>query len=412
MEDVKKETENEVMEEVKEPAEEVKPEANEDSAVRETESDLLEEVPDENVELPEKKKKAVRRTARGDVLDDDPFKRRSVHQATRAEKHDLYHDERVITNSLDEELVDQGVAKERRDEWLKIVDAATSRPPKTLVGVIVGMKLDEEDGKPMAVVNLKDSKGHYNIYIPATQLVNYGNSDEFSNEIWFDEIRSRIDSVINFIPYESIEGKDILASRVMAMSLDARRSYEYPIMNGKPLIQPGVSGSDLVQARVVKVSARGEGVIVEVNGAECYIPNSEISYNRIVNANDILAPGDMVRVKVLSAKPRDAKVAGYSETIRLYDITASIKLAGPKPSEVFFDKFEVNGIYSGVVKGANNLGKYFVSLGGKMDCLCLPTRLGTPVPNQKVTVQITEMKTFEGGERQIWGKIIRLGRIG
>lgn len=382
------------------------------------ESKITEPLITEELSLNEESASAAKTTTDEAVINDinsvdkldglvDMFTRRSVVEASKKERKKMYEQENILTPLHGDEITVSTVASEKLREYTIISDAARTRPKTALTGIVEGVDpMNEVLNTPCAIVSLAGSKGFYNILIPAKLFFHFGDSDTFSPDQQVSEIMYRLGSKIRFVPFFVEEGKPIVASRLHAMEIDVAMSYINPIKKNQPLIVPGLKDRDKFQANVMKVS--NTGIVVEANGAECYIDSRELSYNRIVNVSDEYQPGDTVLVKILSAEPYEVTVNNFK--FKLMKIEASVKQSQPRPDEVFYESFKIGQICKGTVKQTSRNGKYFVTLANKMDALCTPPPSGTPVPNQTCSVVITDLKDGYEGANQIWGKIIHLGR--
>lgn len=90
------------------------------------------------------------------------------------------------------------------------------------------------------------------------------------------------------------------------------------------------------------------GAFVEIQpGVEGLIPISEMDRNRrVVNANDILTPGDIVEVQVLKVRQVERKVS------------LSLKALQPDPWESIDNVIRVNDVIEGVIENVANFGTF------------------------------------------------------
>lgn len=389
-------------------------------------------------------------------LDDDAadnlgayFERRTVDLVSRTRNRKLNRDEDVVNETFDG--VKAFTDKDREKLEYRLLSEATKSGALPLTGKIIGMETNPSLKSIMAVVelclenydvhyeNISKLKSKYKIIIPIEMLYDY--NEESLKKINFEDpekqanyeaypesqkkeiqqtilerklknaVVKRIGSKIEFFPYRLEKGQYVVvASRLAAMRHIAQHNYIKKMKpENLPLIAPGVKGRDQETARITSVSRYG--IVVEVKGADCYIPNRDLSHTRIMDAGKLYYTGDTIRVRVTKVEPYDKEVTIGTTTkkFRLVRITADAKSLERSPIDEYWDEFHVGDFYAGVVSQILDTGKMFVTVCDKVDVLCLPSNKEHILLGAKCSVEITDKKVFPDGEgkeaRQIHGKI-------
>lgn len=180
-----------------------------------------------------------------------------------------------------------------------------------------------------------------------------------------------------------------VGSRLEAMSAKRRAYYFGTDRDGNNLLYEGICA----EARVVSVIRAG--IFVDLFGLEVYIPLRELSYQRMLDAQDSFQPGQRILVKILSIERSDRT------RIR---VSASIKQAGENPYEKALRRYSVGNRYVGTVSMVDMNG-VFVSLDGGIDCLCSYPKRGRPPRGSRVTVRILGINNESN---RIWGAITHI----
>jgi len=144
------------------------------------------------------------------------------------------------------------------------------------------------------------------------------------------------------------------------------------------------------EARVVSVVR--SGIFVDLFGLEVFIPLSELSYQRMMDAESYFAPGQRTLVKILEVDRSNRK------NIR---VKASVKQAGENPYEKALRKYVVGNRYVGTVSLVDVNG-VFVSLDGGIDCLCNYPKRGRPPKGARVTIRVLGINY---NTNRMWGAI-------
>ena len=168
-----------------------------------------------------------------------------------------------------------------------------------------------------------------------------------------------------------------------------RRRNDMTDRDGNNFLYEGICA----EARVVSVIRAG--IFVDLFGLEVYIPLRELSYQRMLDAQDSFQPGQRILVKILSIDRSDRT------RIR---VSASIKQAGENPYEKALRRYSVGNRYVGTVSMVDMNG-VFVSLDGGIDCLCSYPKRGRPPRGSRVTVRILGINNESN---RIWGAITHI----
>ena len=196
---------------------------------------------------------------------------------------------------------------------------------------------------------------------------------------------AEIDYVVTHI---DVDAGLALGDRLSAMEAKKKQYYFTTDRDGNNRVYSGA----IAEARVV-ATVRG-GIFVDIFGVESYIPIAELSYQRIFNAEEKFKVGDRVLVMIENIEKDGTDVK----------VSASVKKAGENPYERALKKYSVGSSYIGKVTMIDVNG-VFVSLDGKVDCLCKFPRERPPRGSQ-VTVKIMGIEN-----NRIWGVITHTAGI-
>lgn len=150
------------------------------------------------------------------------------------------------------------------------------------------------------------------------------------------------------------------------------------------------------EARVV--STIRAGIFVDLFGVETYIPLSELSYQRMLDASHVYQPGQRVLVKILELDRSDRDHIS---------VTASVKQAGENPYEKALRMYSAGNCYVGTVTVVDTNG-VFVALDGGIDCLCRYPKRGRPPRGARVTVRILGINH---NTNRMWGVITHIAAM-
>lgn len=292
--------------------------------------------------------------------------------------------------SIDGKLKVETAEEKKKNTLITLNESLKSG--KILTGTISGVEKLGKKGPSIAVIYMND----YKIMIPASECIDIppaGDKDAQQYEQYL--LSKRLASEVDFIVKCIEEDNEIaVASRMEAMLRKRKEFLLETDKNGAYIINP----DSIVEARVVCTTRAG--IIVEIFGAECYIPCRELSYQRIQDATQDFFVGTRVLVKILSID-RNLETG-------MVNIEASVKQAQENPYEKAMKFYNEGDKYVGTVSMIDENG-VFVALSGGIDVLCkYPDRGPRPPRGAVVTVRIT-VKNEE--EKRLFGLITHNARL-
>lgn len=289
--------------------------------------------------------------------------------------------------SIDEEL---GVVTDRDKAKSELLDLLESyRGKKHLSGKIQGIENSTgEPSKSLAVL----AYGEYKVIIPLYEAVEPPDDlkgQSLDNALSY-MLNKRLGAEIDYI-VKGIDAKEkiVVGSRVEAMRNKRKNYYFGTDRDGNYILY-----SDLC-AEVRVVSVVRSGIFVDLFGLEVFIPLSELSYQRMMDAESYFAPGQRTLVKILEVDRRDR---------RNLRVRASVKQAGENPYEKALRKYVVGNRYVGTVSLVDVNG-VFVSLDGGIDCLCNYPKRGRPPKGARVTIRVLGINH---NTNRMWGAITHI----
>lgn len=318
------------------------------------------------------------------------YKKRQYIPASQEVRKELYENERVV--SQDGKHRAKTEKDFRKDEFDLLVHAIGSNGKRILSGIIDGIGTDEALHK-YVTVSLDDSKGFFQIRIYVSELC------EIDEKSLMDKgaiegakrlenmLKSRIGSHVRFTLYK-LDEPNLVAygNRIEAMSLDAKRFYRKLQSDGVPDICEGT----IVEAEIV--SARQDRVVVYACGAETTIRSAELSHLAIPSVSEEFHNRDTINVKVSNITFGTYEANGRKYT--MVHVDASKKAATPKPSELYYNQFNIGDVCKGVIthKAEKSV---FVRLKDKIDCICPMPSIGRAEIGKECVVVIDRKKDEE-----------------
>lgn len=292
--------------------------------------------------------------------------------------------------SIDGKLKVETAEEKKRNTLITLNESLKSG--KILTGTISGVEKLGKKGPSIAVIYMND----YKVMIPASECIDIppaGDKDAQQYEQYL--LSKRLASEVDFVVKCIEEDNEIaVASRMEAMLRKRKEFLLETDKNGDYIINP----DSVVEARVVCTTRAG--IIVEIFGAECYIPCRELSYQRIQDATQDFFVGTRVLVKILSID-RNLETG-------MVNLEASVKQAQENPYEKAMKFYNEGDKYVGTVSMIDENG-VFVALNGGIDVLCkYPDRGPRPPRGATVTVRIT-VKNEE--EKRLFGLITHNARL-
>ena len=293
----------------------------------------------------------------------------------------IRNEERIV--SIDRHCSVETEADKQMSDLLDLLESLRSK--KIMTGKIEGVETTRS-GIPSAVLQY----GNFKVVIPCFECVNPPADfrEQDPNTVYHYILGKHLGAEIDFV-VKGIdqEGEVVVASRKEAMAIRRRQFYFGHDRDGNNLLYEGA----VAEARVVSVIRAG--IFVELFGVHTYIPASELSYQRIIDAAAFYQNGQRVLVKILKldrSDPKDVKV------------TLSVKQTKKNPYDTVHERFTVGNHYIGTVTMVDING-IFVALDGGIDCLCpFPIR-GRPLIGSRVTVRI---HSIAEDTRRVRGDII------
>ena len=241
-------------------------------------------------------------------------------------------------------------ADKARNDLLDLVESLKTK--RILTGTIQGIERPaDHPSRSLAVIYHGDIK----VIIPAEEAVEP--PEDFRGRLPEDVLHymvtKRLGAEVDYI-IKGIDAKAGVAvgSRLEAMSAKRRAYYFGTDRDGNNLLYEGICA----EARVVSVIRAWDSPRIR-SGLEVYIPLRELSYQRMLDAQDSFEPGQRILVKILSIDRSDRT------RIR---VSASIKQAGENPYEKALRRYSVGNRYVGTVSMVDMNG-VFVSLDGGID---------------------------------------------
>ena len=271
----------------------------------------------------------------------------------------------------------QTLRDQKRNELIDLIESRKSN--RVLSGIVQGRELNSSTNSVYAVVY----HGSYKVIIPAEEMIALTpETEHMQTALITKRLGAEIDYVIAGI---DLETGVAAGSRLEAMAVRQRELLRTD-HNGAYEIQE----NDLAEARIVSVIR--SGIFVELFGLEVFVPLSELSYQRWLNAEDHFDVGQRVLVQILTITRDDPQSL---------TMTVSVKRAAEESFLASVSRYKVNDLYIGTVSMITTAG-IFVSLDG-VDCLCRFPRRGRPPIGTNVTVKILGI---DNESKRIWGVIV------
>lgn len=184
----------------------------------------------------------------------------------------IRNEERIV--SIDRQRSVETQADKQMSDLLDLLESLRSK--KIMTGKIAGVETTSS-GIPSAVLQY----GEFKVVIPCFECVNPPADfrDQEPNTVYQYILSKHLGAEIDFV-VKGIdqEGEVVVASRKEAMAIRRRQFYFGKDRDGNNLLYEGA----VAEARVVSVIRAG--IFVELFGVHTYIPVSELSYQRILDA--------------------------------------------------------------------------------------------------------------------------------
>ncbi len=189
----------------------------------------------------------------------------------------------------------------------------------------------------------------------------------------------RIGSEVDFLVRGEVNTEDdiAMASRVDAMKRIRNARYLKRDPQGNRYMYAGA----IAEARV-QVVARS-GIIVEIQGAETFVPLEELSYTRCRDAGELFSVGELKPAKILEIN--------INEETNEVDIKVSLKAAEENPIKRMLPQLQKGGMYGGSVTVITVYG-VFIQLDNGCEVLCkYPSFGNAPVAGSRAVVKLTSI---------------------
>lgn len=282
--------------------------------------------------------------------------------------------------SLNGQRSELTAAARRRQDLIDLSESMKSG--RVLTGIIAGVeRAPDNPSNAYAVIY----HGAFKVIIPQDEITDFQEdaADNYRSATLSRRLGAEVDFVVKGIEPDA----DIAAaSRTAAMAQRRREFYLATDRDGSHVLEVG----DIAEARVVSVMRTG--VFVELFGIEQFVPLSELSYMRWVDATVHMRVGQKVLVKILSLDRSDR---------RNIKVSLSVKQAGEDTFRQAISRFRVGSIYVGTVSMITAVG-VFVSF-ESVSCLCQFPKRRRPAIGSPVTVRILGADL---DEMRLWGVIV------
>lgn len=306
-------------------------------------------------------------------LAENNFKRRKINRASIEEKRAMYTEDEMIFSDYD--VVAKTETSILQEEYDFYCRAALSNPTMILKGIIDGVRETQNGmliasvGNVVAATKSKEKApgNFYQVFIPVNQLFVFRKED-YKNEDALKTLKNkmvaRIGSKISFCVFQVEEkARIVFGSALMANHIRVQHFYVKPQKGSTlPGIYPGLKA-------VAEINEVHLGRIhVDIGGAEATLEKKDISYNHLGPLTDIYKNGDTITVMINDVTLFDYQAG--SQKYQLAKVSCSAKEAKKKPADLYFDEFQVGGIYGGTIEAEKDKTHVYVMLKGKMDCVC------------------------------------------
>jgi len=194
------------------------------------------------------------------------------------------------------------------------------------------LKNAQQQKEPVEAIVQEKNKGGYSVaigpirgFLPKSQVgKNFLDRPEF------------IGSTIKVLVIEIHPKKDLVVSQRKYLEQEKKAKQEKFFANLKI--------GDIVEGRVVSLTRFG--AFIDLEAIEALLPISEMSWQKVGRAEDILKVNDVVRAKVIKIIPEEKKVS------------LSLKELLPNPWENIESKYPVGSVVQGRINAITNFGVF------------------------------------------------------
>lgn len=348
--------------------------------------------------------------------DTDVFRGRKVKRATENMKKGIYrNDFYVETVEMGEKVItEKDIRKQEYETLAQAAFSTRSGRPVILKGTLIAvferanitMAEIEYNGIYNSQANVKPFK-YFSVLIPASMMLGMNDPEKYAKEEMGIKgglpvmLSKRIGMPVDFMVFRVKESEGIAyASRIHAMSCIANINYGSRNESDTPRLKAGTA----VNATITGVNSNG--IFVEAGGAETYIPQEELSYNRLGDCREEYSIGEKIQILIQQVESVVLKRVnrGQETGLKHFKIKASVKALKKNPQETYYNSFSVGDVCAGKVSMITDEG-YFVELkkhGYQVFC-STPQIRKMPIVGSTVTVRIRK-KVDE--QKKTFGEII------
>lgn len=297
------------------------------------------------------------------------------------------------------------------------IELALSREDQNhvLTGKVGGIHKVEDhklaDGRVIKYGVLYVNYGNRKVYIPSFYFFeNWDDPTLFAPHRWYQNLQNRMGSVVDFVGLPAVEGDEkYYATRFPAMR-KKRKNYWYANKKGSDKFY--LDEGDISEARVCE--AKEEGLVLEIEGAECFMPAKEIGRHYVRSARKNYKTGQKIFVRISNIERQPVPKNPEDEKNFKYPIRfdASIKDAVKDPQVVHFEEYPVTSSHMATVSkrvlDKKGRVRFYCNCGVDPEvvvvyCRLLHGEMLTPEEGDDVKIRI------EGSDpetHKIWGVII------
>lgn len=340
-------------------------------------------------------------------------RRDRIQVASKRQKRKIYRTETVFTENGHVRVTRQ--ESERHKEYVEL--AGSVKEHNVLRGRLIGYTCVLRDGSASPVpLGEVEYKKHWTVYIPADVLFDQTiqppeiltslRDPDNQYGAYKDVLNRRINSVVDFVAtYVDEKGGYALGSHIWAMNKRSQEHYARLQRDGHPNITTGC----IARGSIVQVNSFG--VYVDLYGAECFIPNNELTWFQIADAREHYDVGGDIDVRILSIEKKNLYDAHRKKEYSVAKVSASAKQTSSDPNKRYFNEIEVGSTGLGVVTQVTEFG-VFAIFKNKVQVKCGLVNSGNgvqPMIGDEVRIEIKKKginpkdgKFLYGGKIKHW----------
>lgn len=260
--------------------------------------------------------------------------------------------------------------------------------------------------RTIAYVNALVQFGNRTVMIPSFQFFeDWSDESKYDQTGWYKYMQERIGSEVDFNVIMRDDGPvpDYYGTRFFAMKKRRCDRWYAKVKDGNWYFKE----NQLVQARVV--ASRESGLVIDIEGAETFIPKSEVAHEFVNSARDYYQVGDKVVVAISDIRrenvPQNTANFSFPITYR-----ASIKKATLDPRQIYFQDFQKGSTHLATVRNITvdkDRAVFYCNVEGKADIYCWMREGVRRIPNVGDSV-IVKVSGSDADSKRIWGAIIHI----